>query len=301
MPLNKGKLNIKSVSLQIAYLYLQHNLKHKTTTMKKLFTKLTGTVLAICFTASLNAQTPGTLTVVYTPTVPSTATFYSGARHLEAAWIESSTGTFIKTKIKIPGTSGITDHITGSTWQTASAGNTTGADVTSGATITSWAQKTFTWNATNTANAVVADGSYNIKIYEVWNHGSTTNQLQTSTIAFTKGTVASTLTPAATNWLKGVSVIWHPAVTTGIDEANSVNPLISVYPNPTEGVFNVDFKNATNIKVLNTLGSIVYEEKIEQLTEGTKSIDLSNFTNGIYFINVSNGTNSSNHKVILSK
>ena len=66
-------------------------------------------------------------------------------------------------------------------------------------------------------------------------------------------------------------------------------------------MFNVDFKNVTTIKVLSALGAVLYEEKIEQLTSGTKSIDLSNFTNGIYFINVSNGTNSSNHKIILNK
>ena len=267
--------------------------------MKKLLSKLTIVAAAIYFTTSLTAQTAGTLTVVYTPTVPSTATFYSSPRHLGAAWIETSTGTFVKTKIKYCG--GNCDHVNTSTWATASAGNTTGADVSSGATKTSLAPITFTWNGTNVAGTVVADGAYNVKIYEVWNHGSTTNQLQTSTVAFTKGTTASTVTPAATNWLKNVSIIWHPAVTNGIDESTIVNPVISVYPNPTEGIFNVDFKNATSIKVLNTLGAVIYEEKIHQLTEGTKSIDLINFTNGIYFINVSNGINSTNHKIILNK
>jgi hypothetical protein len=267
--------------------------------MKKLFTKITATAAAIFFSIAFFAQTPGTLTVVYTPTVPSTATFYSGTRHLGAAWIATGANAFVKTKIKYCG--GNCDHLTSSTWQTASAGNTTGADVASGATKTTFAATTFTWNGTNVAGTVVADGSYNVKIFEVWNHGTTTNQLQTSTIAFTKGTTASTVTPAATSWLKGVTIIWKPALTTGIEENTSLNPIISVYPNPTNGVFNVDFKNSSNIKVMNTLGSIIYEAKLDQTTDGTKNIDLTSFANGVYFINVSNDKGSLNHKVILDK
>ena len=266
--------------------------------MKKTLLKLVLTVVTTFAVTIVSAQTPGTLTVVYTPTVPSTATFYSGNRNLGAAWIETSTGTFVKTKIKFCG--GNCDHLTSSPWQTASGGSTTGADVASGATKTSFAQTTFTWNGTNTAGAVVADGNYNIKIFSVWNHGSTSNQLYTSTVAFTKSTTPSTVTPAATNWLKGVTVIWTPASSTGIEE-NASNPSITVAPNPSNGVFNVDFKNANSIKVFNALGVLVYNEKIEQATEGTKEVDLSNFSNGIYFINVSNEKGSINHKIILNK
>jgi len=266
--------------------------------MKKILSKLIILSLGIFFSTTTSAQTPGTLTVVYTPTAPSTATFYSGKRNLGAAWIETGTGTFVKTKIKFCG--GNCDHLTSSPWQTASAGNTTGADVASGATKTSFAATTFTWNGTNTAGTVVADGNYNIKIFSVWNHGSTSNQLYTSTVGFTKGTTPSTVTPAATNWLTGVTLIWTPATTTGIEE-NASNPSISVAPNPSNGIFNVDFKNANNIKVFNALGVLVYDEKIEQTAEGTKAIDLSNFSNGMYFINVSNEKGSINHKVILNK
>lgn len=266
--------------------------------MKKLLSKITLYVTVMFGGAYAVAQTAGTLTVVYTPTVPSTATFYSGKRNLGAAWIETSTGTFVKTKIKFCG--GNCDHLSSSPWQTASGGSTTGADVTSGATKTSFAQTTFTWNGTNTSNVLVADGNYNVKIFSVWNHGSTTNQLYTSTVAFTKGPTSSTVTPAATNWLKGVSVIWQPAVTTSVDEATN-SPSMEIYPNPTSGVFNVDFKNANSIKVYNTLGVLVYEEKMEQLSEGTKSIDLSSFSNGIYIVNISNGIRATNHRVLLNK
>ena len=242
--------------------------------MKKLLSKLSLFSLGIFFSATILAQTPGTLTVVYTPTVPSTATFYQGTRNLGAAWIATGAGAFVKTKIKFCG--GNCDHLTSSPWQTASAGNTTGADVASGATKTTFAATTFTWNGTNVAGTVVADGSYAVKIFSVWNHGSTTNQLNTSTVAFTKGATSSTVTPAATNWLKNVTIIWTPANTTGVQESSAENPVVNVYPNPTSGSFNVDFKNANSIKVINTLGVLVYEEKLEQITEGSKNIDLSN-------------------------
>lgn len=201
--------------------------------MKKILQK-TSTVFILCFTGIVFAQTPGTLTVVYTPTVPSSATFYSGTRHLGAAWIQSSSGTFTKTKIKYCG--GNCDHLSSSTWQTASGGSTTGADVASGATKTTFTAISFTWNGTNTSNVIVADGAYNIKIFEVWNHGSSTNQQQTSTIAFTKGTTASTITPANTSWLKNIKVIWHPGVSVPSNTVGTLsNPLTLACNSSTTG------------------------------------------------------------------
>ena len=267
--------------------------------MKKQLLKFLISTLTILGSATSFGQTAGILTVVYTPTVPSTATFYSAKRNLGAAWIETSTGTFVKTKIKFCG--GNCDHVNSSTWATASAGNTTGADVASGATKTSFASTSFVWDGTNVSGTVVPDGNYNVKIYSVWNHGSTSNQLYTSTVAFTKGTTPSTVTPASTNWLTNVTLIWTPGGTTGIEESNLNTPQVSVSPNPTEGSFNVDYTNANMIKVINTLGVIVYQENVDRLSNGTKNIDLSNYSNGVYFINVSNETSSINHKIILNK
>jgi hypothetical protein len=263
--------------------------------------------ISLIVVSMAKAQTPGTLTVVYTPTTPATATFYDPPKHLEAAWIETGTGTFVKTKLKYCG--GNCDHITNSIspWQVASGGNTTGADVASGATKASFAATTFTWNGTNVAGTVVADGNYNVKIYEVWNHASPSqyasnpNMNSLSTLAFTKGTTATTVTPAATSWIKGVSVVWRPATTTAIEENSGNNIVFSLYPNPTNGVFNLDFKNTSSIKIMNALGVIIYEVKLNQTTDGTKNIDLSSFANGIYFINVSNDKGSLNHKIILDK
>ena len=118
---------------------------------------------------------------------------------------------------------------------------------------------------------------------------------------FTKGPNVDHQTPAANTTYSNVTLHWQPAVATGINAVGSENPIINVYPNPTNGVFNVDFANTSNIKVINTLGVIVYEEKLDQTSNGTKNINLTSFANGIYFITVSNDKGFVNHKVFLDK
>jgi len=65
--------------------------------------------------------------------------------------------------------------------------------------------------------------------------------------------------------------------------------LVEVYPNPTTDIINIDFHNLTKfiggeVKIINTTGQIVYEEKIIQNKIIT---NLSNkLTKGVYFITV---------------
>lgn len=162
-------------------------------------------VTVINCSVNLSAQTAGTLTCVFTATTPTGSTFYSGTKNTLAAWIETSTGTFVKTKIDDYG-GGTSDHLP--TWNSKSGGNTT--DATSGATRSNFATVTFTWNGTNVAGAIVADGTYNIVIEDCWNHGTT--GIKTSTLSFTKSTTPSTVSPTATNYIKGVTITWQPAV-----------------------------------------------------------------------------------------
>lgn len=268
--------------------------------MKTLLSKITGVVASIIFSSTMFAQTSGTLTVVFTPTVPAGSTFYTGTTtkmNTLAGWIQNGT-TFIKTGVRYWGGqfSNTGDHLP--TWVGKSAMNVTGA--ITGATKAGLTPTTFTWNGTNTAGALQADGTYTIAIEDCWNHSTTAGPgINTSYLTFVKGPTASTVTPTATSWLTGISIIWTPSAV-GVNEINVVNPVLSVYPNPTQGLFTIDFKNANIIKVFNMLGAVVFEEKIEQTT-GSKQIDLTRFVNGVYFVNVSNGTNSSNQKIILNK
>ena len=190
--------------IQIILSFNLYKLKTLNYIMKKLFSKFIIAIAVFSFTNSF-AQTAGTLTCVFTATTPAGATFYTGTKNTLAAWIQTSTGTFVKTKVRDYG-GGTSDHLP--TWTTKSGGNTT--DATTGATRSNFAAVTFTWNGTNTAGAVVADGTYNIIIEDCWNHG--TAGIATSTLSFTKGPTSSTVTPTATNYIKGVTITWQPAV-----------------------------------------------------------------------------------------
>ena len=74
-----------------------------------------------------------------------------------------------------------------------------------------------------------------------------------------------------------------------------------VYPNPGKGVFNVRMDDVQegmiNLSVINALGSIVFEEK--GITAGTKTIDLSGLTNGIYILSVANDKQTIQKKLII--
>ncbi len=76
------------------------------------------------------------------------------------------------------------------------------------------------------------------------------------------------------------------SICTGLDE--NILDEVSVYPNPTSGLFTVELNsndNNVSIQVVNTLSSIVYEKSGIEINGNFKTtIDLSNFNNGVYFL-----------------
>jgi PKD repeat protein len=63
---------------------------------------------------------------------------------------------------------------------------------------------------------------------------------------------------------------------------------LNVYPNPTDGKFELELNSsgAISIKVYNMLGVLVYEEDTNAPGKYTKSIDLTGMEDGIYFISI---------------
>lgn len=272
--------------------------------MKKLYSLV---VLAILlgFTTSMKAQTAGTMTFTFTNPKHTTGNYVSDGRYVLAVWIEScatcgagttvGTSAFVKTNLRY-WASGTNDHLP--TWNSKAGGSTTGA--TTGATQTIFTARTVTWNGTNAAGTtLLADGNYRICIQETWGHGSST---VTRYFPFTKGptTFTNTANVASDTNFTGISLTWAPVLA---NDAFTKGPEVVVYPNPSKGVFSLDLKSQIkNITVVNTLGAIIYEENIKNLPAvTTKNIDLSNYENGIYFINVSDDNGSSYYKVVLEK
>ena len=71
-------------------------------------------------------------------------------------------------------------------------------------------------------------------------------------------------------------------IPTDITEDDSSQKEISVYPNPSNGIFQVDVKNNqnVNITIVNVLGETVLEKKI---SDTSVTLDLSNAPAGVYF------------------
>lgn len=261
-----------------------------------MFYKIVFALIAI-FTGfnDVQAQTSGTLTFTINP-VSHTGSY--GAKHVVAVWIESASGTFIKTKLKYSSSKNY-DHL--GTWTSKSSQNT--VDATSGATLTSYNPLSFSWDGTNVSNTNVADGEYKIWIELAWDKSLTTGKTVTS-YTFTKGTTVSHLTPANTSLFTDVTIDWVP-LNTGIE--NSSRPQnIRVFPNPTKGLVYVEMKSIEadcRVQVLNSAGTILFEYHVSKGTSANKSIDLSKYSDGLYLVNIlfPNRASDLQYKVMLDK
>ena len=72
---------------------------------------------------------------------------------------------------------------------------------------------------------------------------------------------------------------------------------ISVYPNPSTGILNIDFEtnDSFSVEVTNIIGEIVLLKDVESNT----SIDLSNFDKGTYLVKVSNSNLSKTERIVI--
>lgn len=110
------------------------------------------------------------------------------------------------------------------------------------------------------------------------------------------GTHYYVCTPHASMGMIGTIVVQN---TTGVADLEK-QPVISVYPNPSSGMFQLTINelhesNRYTLEVLNLLGEKVYASGI---TTTKSNIDLSNTSNGIYFIKISDGHNLITRRVI---
>ena len=76
---------------------------------------------------------------------------------------------------------------------------------------------------------------------------------------------------------------------------------VSMYPNPASSQLNVDVNNIPNsnfeVTIFSYLGNIVYKETIKNTDESTKlSIDIQNFRQGIYILQIKTNDSVSTHQ-----
>ena len=79
---------------------------------------------------------------------------------------------------------------------------------------------------------------------------------------------------------------------------------ISVYPNPSSGVFNVEINSLNSldieISIYNLLGSIVFENNFDNSFNFNEAIDLSSVKSGVYLMNVTIGNKKVTKRIIIN-
>jgi len=238
------------------------------------------------------SQTGGNLTFNCTTTAPSGNW---GNKHVLAIWIENaqSPSSFIKTKSKYGYED---DHLTA--WGPKSGKNL--VDAVTGATLSSYGTQSVIWDGTDISHVVVADGTYKVFIEMGWGKDKVLQHAVTS-FTFNKGATAFHAEPSGDGNYSNISIDWTPTVTFSNTLENAGS--ILVFPNPTNGVVRLDFKQSiqsAKITVESELGGLVYSKNLENNFNGLFTIDLSSFANGLYFVKVISPNQKYLYKVVLN-
>jgi hypothetical protein len=86
--------------------------------------------------------------------------------------------------------------------------------------------------------------------------------------------------------------------------AGSEEKNVLVYPNPSTGVVHVAVSGfegrKTELRVLNVIGTVVYRESITELDNRfTRTLDLSRFASGLYYVKIDADNNSVMRKLVI--
>ena len=98
---------------------------------------------------------------------------------------------------------------------------------------------------------------------------------------------------------------------TGITDYSFKNSNLRIFPNPTSGKFFIDFSysdlisNSKTIKIYNSIGLLIFQNNVNinsnRNSDFQSEIDLSLFSDGIYFIKINTGYNVYSGKIILHR
>lgn len=91
--------------------------------------------------------------------------------------------------------------------------------------------------------------------------------------------------------------------TLGVNELSGVSGL-SVYPNPNNGKFTIEFNSDSKdnyvIRITNAIGQVVREEKLNSfVAQYSKQIDISSFGKGMYMLSITNSRKETVRKVLV--
>lgn len=81
------------------------------------------------------------------------------------------------------------------------------------------------------------------------------------------------------------------------DSANNPEITVSVQPNPATNYITIDIDGSENatVQIIDVLGNVIWNATIKV----SETIDVTNYRNGIYFVNISANGNNVSRKVIV--
>lgn len=114
----------------------------------------------------------------------------------------------------------------------------------------------------------------------------TYNTLGTKTIVLSYSIGGETYTETKTDYIEVIDC-------TSISETDK--PLFDIYPNPSNGLFNIASETAGNVAILNAVGQVVYEKTVQQ----QDVINLKDFNAGVYFVRFKNNNKISTQQIVI--
>lgn len=92
----------------------------------------------------------------------------------------------------------------------------------------------------------------------------------------------------ANGCVNSTTIMQDVSACTGVNQLTAINNELNIYPNPSNGTFNVNTSTLTKVTILDVLGKVVYAESFEA---GINQIDIHQQADGMYFLKAeSNGS-----------
>lgn len=149
------------------------------------------------------------------------------------------------------------------------------------------------------ANGNNADINYGMNYFNATNNPSLTCiKVDNATYSNTNWTGSSFQKDA------GASYSANCGVTTGVTVVNSAKFDFSIYPNPANDVITINYDGLneanSSIEITNTVGQIIMKQDVAN--ETLKNINVSNLSNGIYYVQLKqNGKSIATKKLVINK
>ena len=124
-----------------------------------------------------------------------------------------------------------------------------------------------------------------------WDSGSVSPQIVVTPVVTTTYVVTGT---NASNCSSQESIVLNVDACTGVAKLNN-NLNAALYPNPSTGDFVIGLTQTCDVTIFNGLGEIVFTKRS---VNGNQQVTLAGQPNGVYFVQLNNGSQTKTMKMI---